>query len=184
MLKFGLQFARNLRARRPRPSNTWHLDEMVVSIGGKRQWLWRAVDSEGEVLDLLVQARSDKKAALRLMRNLLKKQGFAPTVWVTDKLRSYGAAKRDLTFQPGMKRACARTTGPRIHTNPFDDESTRCRASSRPARPSAFSACTQPFTTLSTSNATLCLAARFAYFGRRQRKRGRIRPPRRDAEDR
>ena len=76
----------------------WHLDEMVVSIGSMRQWLWPAVDSEGEVLDLLVQSRRDKKAALRLMRKLLKKQGFAPTVWVTDKLRSYGAAKRDLAL--------------------------------------------------------------------------------------
>ena len=66
VLKFGLQFARNLRARRPRPSGQWHLDEMVVSIGGKHQWLWRAVDSEGEVLDLLVQSRRDKRAALRL----------------------------------------------------------------------------------------------------------------------
>ena len=78
VLKFGLPFARNLCARRPRPSGQWHLDEMVVSIGGKRQWLWRAVDSEGEVLDLLVQPRRDKKVALRLMRKLLRKEGFAP----------------------------------------------------------------------------------------------------------
>ncbi len=69
---------------------------MVVSIGGNRQWLWRAVDSEGEVLDVLVQSRRDKKAALRLIRKLLKKQGFVPTQMVTDKLRSYGAARRDL----------------------------------------------------------------------------------------
>jgi transposase-like protein len=69
---------------------------MVVSIGGKRHWLWRAVDSEGEVLDLLVQSRRDKKAAVRLIRKLLKKQGFVPTLLVTDKLRSYGAARRDL----------------------------------------------------------------------------------------
>jgi transposase-like protein len=69
---------------------------MVVSIGGNRQWLWRAVDSEGEVLDLLVQSRRDKKAALRLMRKLLRKQGFVPALLVTDRLRSYGAARRDL----------------------------------------------------------------------------------------
>jgi transposase-like protein len=69
---------------------------MVVSIGGKRHWLWRAVDSEGEVLDLLEQSRRDKKAAVRLIRKLLKKQGFVPTLLVTDKLRSYGAARRDL----------------------------------------------------------------------------------------
>jgi transposase-like protein len=100
VLKFGLQFARNLRAWRQRQSGQWHLDEMVVSIGGNREWLWRAVDSEGEVLDLLLQSRRDKKAALRLMRKLHRKQGFAPSVWVTDKLRSYGAVRRDLGRVP------------------------------------------------------------------------------------
>ena len=69
---------------------------MVVAIGGKRLWLWRAVDSEGEILDLLVQAKRDKAAALRLMRKLLKKQGYAPDVLVTDKLRSYASARREL----------------------------------------------------------------------------------------
>jgi transposase-like protein len=93
VLKFGPIFARELRRRRPRPSSQWHLDEMAVQIGGKRFWLWRAVDSEGEVLDLLVQRRRDKAAAERLMRKLLKKQGYAPAVLVTDKLRSYGAAR-------------------------------------------------------------------------------------------
>ena len=69
---------------------------MAVRIGGKRMWLWRAVDSEGEVLDILVQSKRDTKAALRLMRKLLTKQGFAPAVLVTDKLGSYGAARREL----------------------------------------------------------------------------------------
>ncbi len=77
---------------------------MVVSIGGKHHWLWRAVDSEGEVLDLLVQPRRDKKAAVRLIRKLLKKQGFVPTVLVTDELRSYGAVRRDLGRVP--KASC------------------------------------------------------------------------------
>src|SRR5918997_3678059 len=96
VLKFGPQFARRLRARRPRPSSQWHLDEMVVVIGGRRLWLWRAVDSEGEILDLLVQPKRDKIAAVRLMRKLLKKQGYAPDVLVTDKLRSYACARREL----------------------------------------------------------------------------------------
>src|SRR5919107_1517055 len=96
VLKFGPMFARNLRRLRPRPTGTWHLDEMVVSIQGRRMYLWRAVDSEGEVLDLLVQPRRDTAAALRLMRKLLKKQGFAPDQLVTDKLGSYGAARREL----------------------------------------------------------------------------------------
>src|SRR5215204_3111892 len=96
VVKFGPLFARNLRRLRPRPTGTWHLDEMVVSIQGKRMYLWRAVDSEGEVLDLLVQPKRDTKAALRLMRKLLKKQGYAPDELVTDKLGSYGAARREL----------------------------------------------------------------------------------------
>src|SRR5918911_5773053 len=90
--KFGPVFAKRLRHSHPKPSRCWHLDEMVVRIAGETVYLWRAVDHEGEVLDVLVQRRRDKKAALKLMRKLLKKQGFAPTVVVTDKLRSYGAA--------------------------------------------------------------------------------------------
>src|ERR671917_248199 len=82
VLKFGPLFARELRRRRPQPSWQWHLDEMAVQIGGKRVWLWRAVDCEGEVLDLLVQPRRDKAAAMKLMRKLLKRQGCAPTVLV------------------------------------------------------------------------------------------------------
>src|SRR5215216_5053455 len=96
VLTFGPAFARNLRRLRPKPTGTWHLDEMVISIQGKRMYLWRAVDSEGEVLDLLVQAKRDTAAALRLMRKLLKKQGSAPDELVTDKLGSYGAARRAL----------------------------------------------------------------------------------------
>ena len=96
VLKFGPAIARRLRRRRPRPSDRWHLDEMVVRIAGKRMYLWRAVDHEGEVLDMLVQRRRDTRAALRLMRKLLKKQGFAPKLLVTDKLRSYAAAFRRL----------------------------------------------------------------------------------------
>jgi putative transposase len=94
--KFGSVIARRLRQRRPRPSDRWHLDEMVVRIAGRRMYLWRAVDHEGEILDVLVQPRRDRRAALKLMRKLLRKQGFAPRLVVTDKLRSYGAAFRDL----------------------------------------------------------------------------------------
>ena len=96
VLKFGPVIARRLRRRRPRPSDRWHLDEMVVRIAGKRMYLWRAVDQEGEVLDMLVQRRRDSRAVLRLMRKLLKKQGFAPKLLVTDKLRSYASAFRRL----------------------------------------------------------------------------------------
>jgi putative transposase len=77
VLKFGPVIARKLRQRRQRPSDRWHLDEMVVRIAGRRMYLWRAVDHEGEVLDMLLQRRRDSRAALRLMRKLLKKQGFS-----------------------------------------------------------------------------------------------------------
>lgn len=77
-------------------ADKWHLDEMVVSIKGKKYGLWRAVDAEGYVLDALLQSRRSKKAALRLIRKLLKGQGVTPRVMVTDKLRSYSAAKAEL----------------------------------------------------------------------------------------
>ena len=92
VLKFGPAIARHLRQRRPKPTARWHLDEMVVRIAGEHLYLWRAVDDEGEVLEVLVQRRRDKAAAGKLMRKLLKKQGFAPAVITTDKLGSYGAA--------------------------------------------------------------------------------------------
>ena len=94
--KFGQAYAKKLRTTRPRSDVRWHLDEVFVTINGKRSYLWRAVDSEGEVLDILVQSRRNKAAALKLMRKLLKKQGFVPGAIITDKLPSYGAALRDL----------------------------------------------------------------------------------------
>src|SRR5712691_3281840 len=93
-LKFGPSIAANIRRSRPRPSDHWHLDEMVISIRGGKYWLWRAVDNEGEVLDFLVQRRRDAQAAKKLMVKLLKKHGFAPSRVVTDRLRSYPAAFR------------------------------------------------------------------------------------------
>ena len=98
MLKFGPMIGRNLRNSGPQVYTRWHLDEMVISLSGKQMYMWRAVDGEGEVLEILVQPRRDKAAALRLLRKLLRRQGFVPTVIVTDKLRSYGAALRELGF--------------------------------------------------------------------------------------
>ena len=96
VLKFGQAYAYRLRRFRSRSDARWHLDEVFVTINGKRMYLWRAVDCEGEVLDILVQSRRNKKAALKLIRKLLKKQGFVPDTIVTDKLPSYGAALKDL----------------------------------------------------------------------------------------
>jgi transposase-like protein len=84
-----------------RGGDKWHLDEVVISFAGKKHWLWRAVDQDGFVLDVLVQSRRDTEAAKRLFRKLLKKQGRAPRVLITDKLKSYAAAKREI--MPGVE---------------------------------------------------------------------------------
>ncbi len=100
-MKFGQNFARQMRRRQPMPGDKWHLDEVAINIAGRRHWLWRAVDQHGLVLDILVQSRRDAKAAKRLLRKLLKKQGTAPRVMITDKLASYAAAKR--VVMPGVE---------------------------------------------------------------------------------
>jgi putative transposase len=95
--KFGRPFANEIRCRSAGClGDKWHLDEVVVTIARKKHWLWRAVDQNGFVLDVLVQNRRNAKAAMRLMRKLLQKQGHVPRVMITDKLRSYDAAKRQV----------------------------------------------------------------------------------------
>ena len=89
---FGPAYARRLRRRQGRPGDTWHLDELFVNIQGRQQYLWRAVDQDGDVIDILVQPRRDRRAAERFFRKLLKGQGCAPRRLITDKLRSYSAA--------------------------------------------------------------------------------------------
>jgi putative transposase len=108
-VKFGLTYARKLRRAHPRADVRWHLDEVFVRINGKCVYLWRAVDGEGQALDVLVQSRRNKQAALKLMRKLLKSQGFCPTAVVTDKLPLYRAALSDL----GMK--ARHITGGRVN---------------------------------------------------------------------
>src|SRR5208337_1207570 len=93
---FGPSIAADLRKRRPKPHAIWHLDEVYLKIAGRMVYLWRAVDAEGEVLDVLVQSRRNKQAALKLMRKLLKKYGFVPDQLITDDLRSYAAAAHNL----------------------------------------------------------------------------------------
>ena len=92
----GPMVAADLRKRRPKPPTTWHLDEVYLKINGRMVYLWRAVDAEGEVLDVLIQSRRNKRAALKLMRKLLRKYGYVPDKLVTDDLRSYAAAVHDL----------------------------------------------------------------------------------------
>ena len=94
--KFGPDYARRLRRKQPSRDDIWHLDEVVITIAGRKHWLWRAVDQDGHVLDEIVQNRRNAKAAKRLLTRLLRKQGVAPKRMITDKLRSYGAAWRQV----------------------------------------------------------------------------------------
>jgi putative transposase len=94
--KFGQSYANELRYRRPRPGDKWHLDEVFLTINGERHYLWRAVDQDGNILDILVQSRRNKNAAKKFFRKLLKRLTYIPRVIITDKLKSYGAAKQDI----------------------------------------------------------------------------------------
>ena len=130
---FGLDYARRLRHRRGRQGDTWHLDELFVKIRGRQQYLWRAVDEDGDVLDILVQSRRNRRAATRFFRKLLKRQGCEPRRLITDKLRSYSAAHR--TAMPSVvhsTRCSTKTTERRSRINRLVSASGRCEGSSRP----------------------------------------------------
>ena len=101
---FGPMIAADLRKRRQKPHTTWHLDEVYLKIDGRMVYLWRAVDAEGEVLDVLVQSKRNKHAALKLMRKLLRKYAFVPERLVTDDLRSYSAAVHVLGIERRHER--------------------------------------------------------------------------------
>jgi putative transposase len=103
--RFGPASARGLRARRGGSNGRWHPDGMLITVGGRRMYLWRAVHGEGEVLDVLVQPRRDKAAALRLLRRLLMRHGAAPEALVTDRFGSYAAAARELGLSAVHVRA-------------------------------------------------------------------------------
>src|SRR5215216_7629421 len=99
--KFGQQYANQLRRRHPRPGDKWQMDEVCLTIKGEHHYLWRAVDQDGNVLDILVQRRRDKRAAKKFFRKLLTGLMYVPRVIITDKLKSYGAAKREIL--PGVE---------------------------------------------------------------------------------
>src|SRR6202022_999287 len=95
-LKFGAAYAKRIRAHGPRPGDRWHLDEVFLKIQGKLQYLWRAVDQDGDVLDILLQSRGKKRAAKKFFRKLLKGLQYVPRAIITDKLRSYAAATAEV----------------------------------------------------------------------------------------
>jgi putative transposase len=114
-LRFGRMFANTLKRRRPRPGDKWHLDEVFIRIQGKLHYLWRAIDQGGNVLDILVQSRRSAKAAKRFFRKLLKGLQYVPRVIVTDKLKSYGAAKREIL--PGVEHRQSRYLNNKIEVS-------------------------------------------------------------------
>jgi putative transposase len=118
--KFGPEYARNLRRRQGRLGDVWHLDEVFVKIGGERHYLWRAVDQDGDLIDILVQRYRNARAAIRFFRKLLKGQGSTPWRLVTDKLKSYGAAHR--------------MTMPGVNHNTAQYENNRAEVSHQPTR--------------------------------------------------
>jgi transposase-like protein len=140
---------------------------MVVSIQGKRMYLWRAVDSEGEVLDLLVQSKRDTKAALRLMRKLLKKQGYAPDELVTDKLGSYGAAKRELRLSCRHDQGLRKNNRAENSHQPVRRRERKQQRFKSPGSAQRFLSTMLRFTTPSPFNATSSPATRFGPSGSR-----------------
>ncbi len=148
--RFGPQIARHLRRHRPVAHPQWHVDETFVSIGARRMYLWRAVDHDGEVFDVLVQARRDRRAATKLMRKPLKKRGFALRALVTDKLGPTLRRFVNSVSRLGITERSGRITGLKVPTFRSDDENERCSVSDPPDLPNDFSPFMPPYTTRST----------------------------------
>jgi putative transposase len=159
-IKFGPQIAANLKRRRAAPNARWHLDEMVCSMNGKRWYLWRAVDDEGEVLDMVMQQERDTGAALKLLKRLLRNQPVEPQSIATDGLGSYKAALAELGLDhihhPGRLRENNRAENSHL---PIRRREARCRALSPAPPPNGFSPRTPPSTTTSPSSLTSTSAA-------------------------
>ena len=141
----GLDYARRLRHRRGRMGDTWYLDELFVKIQERQQYLWRAVDEDGDVIDILVQSRRNRRAAIRFFRKLLKSQGCVPRRLITDKLRSYPAAHR--TVMPSVVHCTdqyANNRGGSLPPTKSGSGSARCAGSSPPRTRNGFSRYTDP----------------------------------------
>ena len=110
VIKFGPRIARTLRQRQGRPSDVWHLDEVVVQVSGRKYWLWRTVGQHGVVLDEILRLKRDTRATKRLLRSLIKRLGFIPKRIITYKLRSYGAARQEIARVWTIGRTRASTT--------------------------------------------------------------------------
>ena len=136
--KFGQDYANRLQRRRPQPGDKWHLDEVFLTIHGERHYLWRAVDQDDNVLDILVQRRRNKQAAKKFFRKLLKGLQYVPRVIITDKLKSYGAAKREICPGWNTARVAISTTAVRTRIGLHANASIACKGSSLRGMPSDF----------------------------------------------
>jgi transposase-like protein len=156
--------AADLRKRRQKPHTTWHLDEVYLKIDGRMVYLWRAVDAEGEVLDVLVQSKRNKHAALKLMRKLLRKYAFVPERLITDDLRSYSAAVRDLGIERRHERGRWQNIERRIRISRRGGGSARCSGSRARVQPRNSCQRMPPSTISSTSNVISLQPKRTARF--------------------
>jgi putative transposase len=137
-LRFGQQYAVELRRRQPWRGDKWHLDEVVLTINGKHYYLWRAVDQDGHTLDVLVQSRRDRQAAKRFFRKLLKGMRYVPRVLITDKLKSYAAAKVQVMRGVEHRQHKGLNIVPSCRTNRRGSENGRCAVTSLPGMRSVF----------------------------------------------
>jgi putative transposase len=119
-IKFGNQYCSPIRKKRGQLGDMWYLDEVFIKLNGVLHYLWRAVDQDGDELDNLVQKRKNKKAAMKFFKKLLKSQQATPLKIVTDKMRSYSAAKRDIM--------------PSVDHSTQQYENNRCELSHQPSR--------------------------------------------------
>ena len=149
---FGPMIADDLRKRRQKPHTTWHLDEVYLKIDGRMVYLWRAVDAEGEVLDVLVQSKRNKHAALKLMRKLLRKYAFVPERLVTDDLRSYSAAVHVLGIERRHERGRWKNNRAENSHQPTRRRERKMQRFKSPGSAQKFCQRMPPSTTSSTSN--------------------------------
>ena len=149
---FGPMIAADLRRRRSKPHTIWHLDEVYLKIDGRLVYLWRAVDAEGEVLDVLVQTRRNKRAALKLMRKLLKKYALSQTSSSRMTCALMGLQPVILESQNAMNAVDGATIERRIRISQLDEGSARCKVSRAWDPRKDFSQCMQQHKIPSTSS--------------------------------
>ena len=158
--KFGQDYANRLKRRRAQPGDKWHLDEVFLTINGERHYLWRAVDQDDNVLDILVQSRRNKHAAKKFFRKLLKGLQYVPRVIITDKLKSYGAAKREILPGVEHRQSCYLNNRCEHSPLPHANGNIACRGLNRRDMPSAFCPRMVLLPNISALDATSCRGRR------------------------